>query len=34
MPIASSDPGQAWWDAYVVLKQNDVRKLLVSRSRA
>lgn len=24
MPIANSDPGQAWWNAYVVMKQNDV----------
>jgi hypothetical protein len=32
MPIASSDPGQAWWDAYAVLKQNDVLYLTNSQS--
>jgi hypothetical protein len=24
MPIASQDPGQAWWDSYKVMKFNDV----------
>ena len=24
MPIANSDPGQAWWNAYVVMKCDDV----------
>jgi hypothetical protein len=24
MPIASNDPGQAWWNHYVTMKFNDV----------